>query len=69
MLQRRRLLLLLLVWSVAWAGAEGRPLPTAREGHIGPGIALFIPQDYDPAKTPSLAFANTTEVTSPLASN
>ena len=68
MLPRRRLFLLLLACNVAWAGAEARPLRLAREGQIGPGIALFIPQDYDPARTPSLAFASRPEITGPVAS-
>lgn len=62
---RFSLCLLLVLARVAFC-ANRQQVLLERRLQIGPGIALFSPRGYDPANTPSLAFAVPPKTTGPL---
>ena len=61
-----RALLLSASFATFARGDDRAAAETATQAQIGPGIALFVPTGYDPAKTPSLAFAAPPKQTGPL---
>ena len=54
---RTKLLLLAACIILAQAAVAADPVGVDHAAQIGPGAMLFVPQGYDPGRTPSLAFA------------